>query len=599
MTLRFGPFELDVARRTLTQDSLEIPLQPKVFDALRYLVENAGRVLPKEELLDALWPETFVTDNVVSRSIRQVRKVLGDDAHSPAFVRTVPRVGYEFIGTVEAGPADSTAPSPRSIAVLPFQPLTHEGRDESLELGMAEALINLLSASPDLLVRPLSAVRHYAGLDQDSQAAGLELQVEAVVEGCLHGDGEDLQITARLLRSDNGRTLWADRYREPKKGIFAVQEALARGILNAVAARPSPDKPTAGTRDSEAYRSYLLGRLRLAEVGPEPGREAIGHFERALERDPEYALAHVGLADAYSALGILGSETAECYENARRAAQRALALDPELALAYCQLGRIAWQYDWDWSATDRFFMEALKRGPRIAEIYNEYSEFLAFQGLYSKAASASRRAMELDPVSPMHGAMLAQALYMGGHYEEAILEARRSLEVAPGFGLGHLFVGLSYLATDRPEAAVAELETAVSGGRKDFLGVLGLTYAAAGMPDKARGVLDNLEAMAREVPVPPIALAMVHLGLGEIDKTFEYLERCFAERSWHVLVFKRGPLFARLRRDPRARPLLERLDESSRAPATESNAREPADPEPEEGTRTPGAGRDPGKEPPS
>lgn len=277
---RFGSFLLDPARRRLEREGREVPLQPKVFSTLLYLVERSDRVVPREEFLDALWSGTFVTDNVLSRSIREVRRALGDEAGDPAFVKTVPRVGYHFVGEID-GPAPGAA-SPRGVrtlAVLPFRPLVPRAGDESLEMGMADTLITRLSNLPDLVVRPLSAVRAYTGFDQDPLAAGRRQRADAVVEGGIQRQEARVRVTVRVLRVADGSALMAEAFDEPFTGIFGVQDAICRRIADALALKLSGREARRlekrHTKSTEAYRLYLLGRLHLGRRTGEGARASL------------------------------------------------------------------------------------------------------------------------------------------------------------------------------------------------------------------------------------------------------------------------------------------------------------------------------------
>ena len=256
--------------------------------------------------------------------------------------------------------------------------------------------------------------------------------------------------------------------------------------------------------------------------------------------------------------GTLGRATSERFDRARRAAERALQLDPELGQAFCVLGKVAWEYDWDWDAAEGFFRRAIDLAPSDAEVWIAYSDFCAYLGRSEEAIQHARRALDLDPVSPWVNALLAQALHMGGRHEEAIAQAERSLEVAPGLAFAHLFRGLAALELGRLSQAVEHLERAREcSDRPDFAGTLGYARARAGDEVGARRVLDELADAGDGAP--PLAFAMVHMGLGENDRAFEHLEAAVAQRSWHVLLLHAEPVFARLRSDPRAEELLQRI----------------------------------------
>ena len=575
---RFGPFVLDADRRQLERDGRSIALQPKVFSTLLYLVENRTRAVSKEELLEALWPDSFVTEGVLTRSIKQVRAALDDDARQPEYVRTVPRIGYHFIGEAakegephasDAGLAgDGQAGAPRrqirTLAVLPFRPLLADRGDPSLELGVADTLINQLSKLEPLIVRPLSAMRRYDGIDTDPLEAGRQQQVDAVIEGSIQQSSDKVRVSMRMLRVTDGRAIWAGQFDQAADDIFLVQDAICERVARALEVELSPrvrDRMSVGTSVPEAYREYLIGRRLLGRHTTETARDSIEHFERALDLDPAYALAHVGLADAYDLLGTLGGpDYGELYEKVRRSAQRALALDPELAWATCSLAKIAWQHDWDFAAADRLFRQALAAEPHHSEILIARADYEAQIGRAERSIELARQALEIDPLSPWVGAMLAQAYHMNQDYELAIEQGRATLALEPDFAFALFFVGVASIHLGRYDEGLEALERATElAGRGDFFAVRGWALGRAGHHDAARAVLAELERLAEHNPVPPFAFALIHTGLDEHERALELLEQCLDAPTWHLLLVGSDPAFEPLRADPRGQQLLVKL----------------------------------------
>ena len=552
---RFGPFLFDASGRRLQRDGRDIPLQPRVFDTLAYLVEHAGRAITKEELIANLWRRRVVTDDVLTRCIKELRHVLRDDARAPLYIRSLPRVGYSFIARLEKHPSTHT---PLAIAVLPFGPLVADERDEELELGIPDAIINGLSGIHGVVVRPLAAVRKYVGLD-DPLEAGREQHADVVIEGNLQRVKNNLRVTVRVLRVADATALLAQRFDERLEDVFELQDSICRRIVDALALQLSQPESTRLTRhlaqDPAAWHFYLLGRLRVDKHTPEDDRRSIECFERAVEQDGAYALAWAGLADAYESLGTLGAEPGN-FVKARECAMRALELDPDLVPALTCLGKISWEHEWDWPAAERHLKRAIAFGPSVAEAHLAYSDFCAYQRRYQEAIASASHALQIDPTSPWVSALLAQSLHMAGRHEEAVAQAKRALTGVPDFAFAHLFLALALVMQGQYADGVAHLEKARAlSGRVDLVGALGYAYAMAGKANEARGLLSGLEKEG----APPIVLALVHLGLREDDRALDLLEHAAQQRDWHVLLLHAEPIFTPLRDHPRTLRLLKQM----------------------------------------
>ena len=450
----FGDFRLDAARRLLTgRDGRPVPLTPKPFETLLYLVEHGGTVLDKDELLRAVWPDTAVEENNLSQCISQLRRALGEKPGQHRYIVTVSGRGFRFVapvsvstdGQASAGAAtpspgpeaersedlatdarrtagragglksnlrfvalasvlfvglasaglflwrartgtapassleSSAAPPPvpaassvKTVAVLPFKPLVQGAQDQALELGMADTLIAKLSNSREVVVRPISAVRRFGALEQDPQAAGRELNVEAVLDGHIQRRGERIRVTARLLNVGDGRQLWAGQFDEKMPDIFAVQDAISERVASALALTLTGEERSRikrrDTGNVEAYQLCLRGRYFLSKRRPDALHRAVEHFRQAIALDPNYALAYAGLADAYGFLlnaEYGGMPPREMTPKAKEAALKAVALDDTLAEAHAVLGRIL-GFERDWHAAGRELQRAIELDPNSA-----------------------------------------------------------------------------------------------------------------------------------------------------------------------------------------------------------------------------------------
>ena len=452
-----------------------------------------------------------------------------------------------------------------SIAVLPFKPLVADSRDEALEMGLADTLITRLSSLKNVTVRPISAVRRYIALDQDLVAAGRELRVNAVLEGSIQKVGDKVRVTARLIRIADGRALWTRQFDERWTDIFAVQDAISQRVaddlMEPLTGEERNELARNYTTNPEAYRLYLLGRYHWNKRSFEGMRKAVESFQKAIELDPRYALAHVGLADAYATLGSYHYEPPhEVIPMARDAAEQALKIDRHLAEAHATMGKILTDYYWDMEQSEQEFKLAIDLKPNYSNAHHWYSTLLTHKGRFDEAVREANRALELDYFSPVTGTHVGQILYRARRYDQAITSLRKTLDLEPNFGAARFFLGLCYLMQGKSDDAIAEFRKGRSNApdNPDLIAALGRAYGQAGQRDQARRCLADLNEVANRRYVPPFNRASVHAGLGEFDLAFKWLEKCYEERDPSIRGLKSDPLLDVLRADPRFALLLTR-----------------------------------------
>lgn len=558
-TYRFGDFDLDTDRHLLLHDGQEIELQPKVYETLCYLVRHPGRVIEKEELLDHVWSDVAVTENVLTRVISVLRRVLDDRPQASRYIRAVPRVGYRFVCDVmRADSVDTARTVTLTLAVLPFQSPAESDRDESLEWGMADTLISRLSSIDALIVRPLGTVRDCLRDSSDPGTAARKLQVDAFLDAAIQRDDDRVRVTARLVSAHDDATLWAQTFDTRFEGIFELQDDICDKLVKQLVPQLHLANPVQARTTHDAYRAFLEGRLFLSRQTPGDVGTALSRFEKALDADPSYAPAWAGIAEAYGLLGALGDVTSEHYEAARRAGQRALTLDPGLSEALSALAKVAWQFDRDWRGAESMFSDALRRYPNRADLHIAYSDCCCYLGRASLAIEHARRAHTIDPVSPWVNTLLAQALYMAEDYPAAIEQAAKTLELAPDFAFAHFFAGLARFVSGAHSEGINELELAARSGRKDFAAAVGLCSALAGEPEPARQMLESMQSA--EDDVPPFSLALLHLGLGDLGAALAAFEQCVENRDWHVLLLHSDPILSQFKTRPEFEELLASLD---------------------------------------
>ena len=620
---RFGDFVLDGSQRRLLRSGEDVYLPPKTFELLLHLLQNRGRVLTKDELLEAVWPDVNVVENTLAQRIREIREALGDGAHGARFIKTVPKVGYQFIAELDEDTAGVSAPppsasleaaeadvaaserqsltmpvaiacvmligligagyyfgrtrpaSPRgsppaitSIAVLPFRPLIVEGRDASLELGMADSLIMKLGSLGQITVRPLSAVRRYTDVEQDAVKAGRELRVDAVLEGHIQRLQDRIRVSVSLRRVRDGQQLWADRFDENWTNIFAAQDLVSQRVAAALAHALTGEEQRRLTKryteNPEAYGAYVRGRYFWNTGTAEGYRKAVEEFQRAISIDPDYSLAFAGLADSYNLLGSYGvMPMREAHEKAKAAAQQAVDLDDQIAEAHTSLGAITAGYDWNWAKAERHFARAIELKPRYATAHEWYSEYLSWVGQHDKAIRVARQALDLDPVSLRANSHVGLALYRARQYEAAIERFRETLHLDQDFADAHVMLGVTLVQKALYGEAIAEFQRArvLTGHSPEILGLLGYGYGMAGMKREAQDVLNELNDLARQNRyVSSFSRATIHIGLGETDLAFKWLEQAYQERLWYMTLLAVDPLLDRLRGDPRFTDLLRRMN---------------------------------------
>jgi DNA-binding winged helix-turn-helix (wHTH) protein/tetratricopeptide (TPR) repeat protein len=570
----FGRFRIDTADRLLMRGGTAIPLQPKVIDTLVLLIEGRGRVLRKEELMRALWPRTFVEESNLTQNIYTLRKVLGQDASERVrYIETIPKRGYRFVADVQefrsssrrTADSDPDGPAIDSLAVLPFRPLFVGQRDEALELGIADALITTLGNSSRIAVRPISAVRAYADPAQDPASAGRQLGVAAVLDGSIQRSGDKIRVSARLMRSSDATTLWAARYTETMTDIFRLQDAIAERIASALEWKLDSGLRVRLTKryteSVDAYEAYLNGRYNWSKATPEGLWKAIDFFQRAIAADANYALAYVGLADAYTSLDWYGFlSTRESNPQALAAAQKALAIDSDLADAHASLA-VARQNRWDWAGAEAAHRQAIALSPTHAEIHQRYGMYLSFMGRFDEGLAYLKRAHQLDPVSPAIGAELALSLYCARRCDEAIAQCLRTLDVEPACDEARVVLMLCYVQANNPEAAIAEHQrmTPAAADTPDIKAMLAHAQALAGNEGEARAILAELLHLSGSRYVPHFWLAMVHLGLGEHSEALACLEWACEDPDDSLICIKVFPFLDPIRLDPRFIDVLRKM----------------------------------------
>jgi TolB-like protein/Tfp pilus assembly protein PilF len=453
-----------------------------------------------------------------------------------------------------------------SVAVLPFVNATGDPELEYLSDGVTESLINALGRIPGLSVKARSMVFRYKGKEADPQEVASALSVEAVVNGRLERRGDRLMLSVALANGSDGDHLWGERYDSTMTDLVAVQSGMARDIAQRLHKRLSgTDEQKVAqeyTASGEAYQLYLKGRYHVQKVALPEVQTGIQFLEQATAIDPNYALAYVGLADAYRTASAADIEASQVVPKAKRAAEKAVQIDGSLSSAHTQLGMLAVWYDWDPVASERHFKRALELDPDNAEAHLYYAHLRSNQGRHEEALREAELALELEPFNSRFNALTGQFLVHAGRADDAITRLQTTIALDPKHFLARMFIATAYIEKGMYAEAIAESRAAVDATRRRIshaLAVLGYAVAKSGDVVQARALLDELVAASRSRYVSPYAIALLYNALGDHDETFAWLERGFEARDHKMNLMKVDPKWNNLHDDPRFRDLQQRI----------------------------------------
>ena len=464
-----------------------------------------------------------------------------------------------------------------SIAVLPFANDSNDPDADYLSDGITENLINSLSQLPRLKVMSRDSVFMYQGKETDARTIGTELGVGAVLKGRVTQRGDNLDISVELIDAKDNTHIWGQQYSRPSSAIFALQTDLAREITSNLRMRLSGDEERRMSRrytgNSDAYQDYMRGRYWWSRRGPDAASRSIEFFQRAIEKDPNFALAYSGLADAYSNQGTSAAAApADVFPKAKEAALKALQIDDSLAEAHASLAWVTALYDWDWSGAEREFQRAIGLNPNYATAHQWYGIVLWNTGRLDEAMNEERRALELDPLSLIINRNVGDVYLFQKRYDQAIAQYRRTLELDPTFNSAINNMVLAYAHKGMYAEAIAEFQKASGGNAAAATGagagsappspVLTYVYAKSGRKAEARQMLARIQDSARQRYVPSITSARIYTALGEPDLALQWLEKAYLERSISAQTsgIKADPAFDPLRPDPRFADLLRRIN---------------------------------------
>ena len=459
----------------------------------------------------------------------------------------------------------ATALPQKSIAVLPFVNISADKNDEYLSDGMTEELINVLSKVPGLRVPGRTSCFAFKGKNEEDifRKVGDQLHVGTVLEGSVRKAGDKLRVTAQLINVSDGYHLWSKDYDGDLKDIFNFQSNVAEQVVKALQMTLGVDETRAlakkPTENPEAHRLYLLGRYEFAKYTQAGWNNAIRYYEEALRLDPDYALAYCGLADNYAYMGSVVMPEKEAIAREKEFAQKALALDPELAEAHMSLA-LALVAAYDWRNGLKEFDRALELNPNLAFAYELQAWTVNGLGRFDEAIAKTRKAVELDPLNPFFQMSLSFYLYWARQYDDAIAQARKTLEMDPNSTISYVLLGLSFLKKGDTAGAIAELQkTKAPDPGAWYQGFLGYAYAISGDRAKAEQALRELEELAKKQYVSPTAFVTIYLGLGEKEKALDWLEKAYEEQDSACWYLKIDQIYDGVRNEPRFQTLVQKV----------------------------------------
>jgi TolB-like protein/Flp pilus assembly protein TadD len=563
----FGQFRLDATDRVVFCGDAIVPLAPKAVEILVALVENSGRLVERDGLIRSIWPDTHVEEANLTYNIAMLRRTLGRDPAGQDYIETIPKRGYRFIGSVRkisvsAVDTGSGAPGHRSIAVLRFVNMSFDPDNEYFSDGLAEEITNALTRVEGLRVVARTSAFQFKDAAQDIRGIGAKLNASAVLEGSVRRSGNKVRVTAQLIDVADGYHLWSEIYEREMTEIFALQDEVAEAIVGALKLNFAPGSLKRKT-DPETYQLYLKGRYFRNKVSLDGFRKSLDYYRRALERDPRYAPVYAGLAESYVNLGWNFSELppGEAYAKANAAVTEALRLDDTLVDAHVSLGLLKSHYEWDWPGAEAAFQRALVLDPNHVNAHHRYAHYLIAVGRIEEALVESFRCLELDPLDQIICHHLGWHYRMARQYDEAIDQHLKVLEMNPHAELTRIYLGQAYLQKGLYDQAIAEYRTAFQLGRGEAadLAWLGHAYAVSGKRKEALEMLGRMLEQAGTRYVSAYAIGLIYIGLEELDKGFDWLEKAYLERNPLLVYLAVDPDFDSVRSDPRFLSLLARM----------------------------------------
>jgi DNA-binding winged helix-turn-helix (wHTH) protein/tetratricopeptide (TPR) repeat protein len=556
----FGPYRLDPLARSLLRREELVALPPKAVEVLLELVKRPGTVVSKQELMQAVWPQTFVEESNLNQMIFLLRRALGNGS-GWEYIATVPRRGYRFAADVHTV---EVACRITSLAVLPLANFSDGPAPDYFADGITEAVITELAKIGSLRVVSRASVMRYKQSAEPVAQIARALRVQAVLQGWVSKSGDGLRITVRLVHAASQQPLWEYGYEAPLADILELERRLACDVAAALRAEVSHDEQArlavSNRVHPQAYSLYLNGRYFARQLTEEGQLKAIRYFRESLEADPGFAATYAGLAECLIELAyFFGMEPRKAFAEAEPAAVKSVELDENLPEGHAVLSLLRLLNDWDWQAADAESRRAIELAPGDAYVYWKRGVYLRYAGRSEEAVAAHRRAESLDPFSLIAIEEVGWPLYYGRRYEEAADQFRRAVELEPNWDQLYFGLGLALAQLQRYEDAVAALRNACRLGPNNPFNHASLVYGLgrAGRAHEAKQLMAQL--CANCAYVPRWFLAIVWVGLNELERALQALDEAFADREPCLVSLKVDPIFDPLRYDGRFAEMIRRV----------------------------------------
>ncbi len=613
--VRFADFEVDLRGRELRRNGARIPLQEQPLQVLAVLLKHAGEVVTREELCQHLWPsDTFVDfDNSLNTAINKIREALGDSTGDPHFVETLPRRGYRFIAPLREGvepqpsekatqarpafqpsspdqpeirraillglalavalllsflfwkPGWRAAPNPIvSLAVLPLENLSRDSDQDYFADGMTDALTTDLGKISALRVISRTSVMQYKGTKRPLQEIARELKVDAILEGTVARSGNRVRVTANLVQTFPERHLWAESYDSEIGDVLTVQATVAQAIAHEIQVKLTPQerKMLAGARrvNSEAFDLCLRGSYAIATGTAEALEQAVAYFQRAIQEDPTYAPAYTGLAFSYATWVPGRAPLRELMPKAKQAALKAIELDDTLAGAHTALAFVELTYDWNWTGAEKEYKRAIELNPNYAAAHARYARELLVLGRREEALVEARRAVDIEPFS-FYTDYSVWVFILARRYDLALERTLETVQARPNWVWGHYALAQIYEQTGKTDDAVQEFLKVdeLFGTDPEWIGPLKEAFARSGARGYWIRTLERYRKSAKSRYVSPGMVAAVCARVGDKQCAFEWLEKGFEERDDLLINLKVEPIFDSLHSDPRFQDIVRRV----------------------------------------
>jgi TolB-like protein/DNA-binding winged helix-turn-helix (wHTH) protein/Tfp pilus assembly protein PilF len=586
-TYEFGVYQLDTEEKVLVREGQPVALPPKDLETLVVLVEKAGHIVGKEELLEKVWPGVFIEENNLAKRVFNLRQLLGEGPDGRKYIETIPKRGYRFVGSVrELGDsAQSTAPAPpRSdsphstlqtsrrrtlwswaiaaviivaasllthhfwrarnappdrvmLAVLPFENLSGDPNEDYFADGLTEEMIAQLGqVQPSRLgVIARTSIVHYKHTKQSIAEIGRELGVGYVMEGSVRRAGGRVRITAQLIQAAQQTHVWAETYERSLDDVLTIQSEIARKVTSSLSIELLPT----GTRldanahlNLDSYDKYLLGLHELGQGSKDSVTRAIHYFQEAIQQEPKDARLYSALSQAYDAATTYYSSPAEVMPRAKEAALKAVELDPNLASAHVKLGYVYLFYDWDWPAAEKEYRRALEINPSSSEAQLGYANYLGTLGRFDEALSRVQQAYLYDPLAVESRSEALWIYYFSGRMPETVDQCHKTIELEPAAGTPYIVLAMAYAQMGKRAETLRAAEDAVHFA--DFPSGNATTASAlaqVGEKLKAKKVLDRALEQAKQRYVCRFIVAAAYTELGENEKALQSLQQAFLQRS--------------------------------------------------------------------